>query len=147
MSDELVFAIANYSVLPAWALLALAPRARVTRALVHSGLYPLVLAVLYGVLLFGDSPGPEGAHFFSLGGVTNIFTTPRTIIACWIHYLVFDLFVGSWEVRDAGRRGIPHWRCVPSLLLTLMFGPLGLASWLVVRALHKKGVTLDESHG
>lgn len=145
MSDDLVFAIANYSVLPAWALLCFAPRARVTRAVVHSGLYPLALALLYGVLLFTDSPGPEGAHFFSLGGVTNIFTTPRTIIACWIHYLVFDLFVGSWEVRDAARRGIPHWRVVPSLLLTLMFGPLGLASWLAVRALHRKGITLDET--
>jgi hypothetical protein len=145
VSDELVFYVLNGSVLPGWVLLCVAPRAKVTRVLVHSGLYPLALAVAYTFLLFGDQPGPQGAHFFSLAGVTNIFTTPRTILACWVHYLVFDLFVGAWEVRDAGRRGIAHWRCIPSVLLTLMFGPLGLASWLVVRALHEKGVTLDES--
>jgi len=145
MSDDLVFQVLNLSVLPAWGLLCVAPRARVTRVLVHSGAYPLVLATAYAILLFGDSPGPQGAHFFSLEGVRRIFTTPRTIIACWVHYLVFDLFVGSWEVRDAHRHGIPHWRVVPSALLTLMFGPLGLASWLVVRALHRRGLGLHET--
>ena len=145
MSDELIFQTLNLSVLPAWALLLIAPRARVTRLVVHSGAYPLVLATAYAFLLFGDQPGPQDAHFFSLEGVTRIFTTPRTIIACWVHYLVFDLFVGSWEVRDAERLGIPHWRVVPSAILTLMFGPIGLASWLVVRALHKRGLLLHES--
>ena len=145
MTDDLVFQVLNLSVLPAWALLCVAPRAAVTRYLVHSGAYPLVLATAYAFLLFGDQPGPQGAHFFSLEGVTRIFTTPRTIIACWVHYLVFDLFVGSWEVRDARRLGIAHWRVIPSAILTLMFGPLGLASWLVVRALHKRGVLLTET--
>lgn len=145
MDDALVFSVLNVSVLPGWLLLCVAPRATVTRALVHSGLYPLALAIPYALLLFGDQPGPQGAHFFSLEGVSRIFTTPRTIIACWVHYLVFDLFVGSWEVRDAERLGIPHWRAVPSIVLTLVFGPLGLASWLAVRALHRRGISLVES--
>lgn len=145
MSDELIFTLVNNSVLPAWLGLVLAPRSRFTRLVVHSGATCAILAVVYGWLLFGDSPGPQGAHFFSLEGVTNIFTTPRTIIACWAHYLVFDLFVGAWEQRDAERLGIRHLYVVPSMILTLMFGPLGLLSWLVLRAALKRRATLDET--
>ncbi len=144
MSDELIFQIVNGSVVPAWLLLIVAPRWVGTRALVHSGAMLAVLAVVYGVLLFGDHPGPQGAHFFSLDGVTRIFTTPRTIIACWAHYLVFDLFVGAWIARDAARRSIRHAVAVPSMLLTLAFGPLGLASWLALRFALRRASTLDE---
>ena len=144
MSDELIFLIVNNSVLPAWLGLVLAPRSRFTTLLVHSGAMCGVLAIAYAWLLFGDSPGPQGANFFTLEGVTRIFTMPRTIIACWTHYLVFDLFVGAWEARDCQRLGLSHLYVVPSLVLTLLFGPLGLASWLVVRAITRRAVTLVE---
>lgn len=145
MDDSLIFIVLNYSVLPAWLLLAIAPKWRGTRVLVHSGAYPLVLGAAYALLLFGDHPGPQGASFWTLEGVTRIFTTPRTIIACWVHYLIFDLFVGAWLTRDAARLGIAHVYAVPSLFLTLMFGPIGLMSWLGLRALLKKRFTLEES--
>lgn len=144
MRDEVIFSILNYSVLPAWLALAFAPRSRFTELVVHSGAMCALLAIPYAILLFGDSPGPQGAHFFSLEGVTRIFTTPHTIIACWTHYLVFDLFVGAWEARDCERLGLRHAWVVPSLFLTLMFGPIGLFSWLVLRRLAKQKVGLDE---
>ncbi|MCA9606244.1 MAG: DUF4281 domain-containing protein, partial [Myxococcales bacterium] len=65
-------------------------------------------------------------------------------IACWLHYLIFDLFVGAWEVRDAERLGLSHLFVVPSLVLTLMFGPVGLMSWLAVRAIAKRRFALVE---
>jgi len=144
MKIEHVFLIANYSVLPAWLLLVFAPRWRLTRAVVHSILPCLLLAPLYGCLLFGDRPGPEGASFWTLDGVTRIFTTPWTITACWIHYLVFDLFVGAWEARDAERLGIRHVFVVPSMILTLLFGPLGWLSWALVRWIWKRRFSTDE---
>lgn len=147
MDDALVFAIANYSVLPAWLLLVALPRWKGTHLVVHSGLYPLVLGVAYAVLLFGDRPGPQGASFWDLEGVSRIFTTPRTIIACWIHYLIFDLFVGAWIARDAERIGIRHAFAIPSLVLTLMFGPVGLMSWLAIRAIAKRRLALAEAVG
>jgi len=145
MSDELVFTIVNYSVLPAWLGLVFAPRSRFTALVVHSGATCALPAVVYAWPLVGDSPGPQGAHFFPLEGVTRIFTTPRTITACWAHYLIFDLFVGAWEARDCERLGMKHLAVVPSLLLTLMFGPVGLLSWLVVRAIAKRRRTLVEA--
>jgi hypothetical protein len=144
MSDELIFTVVNDSVLPAWLALIFAPRHPLTKRLVHSGLYVAVLGFAYAVLLFGDHPGPQGASFFTLEGVTRIFTTPRTIIACWTHYLIFDLFVGAWEVRDAERLGLPHLAVVPSVVLTLLFGPLGLLSWVVIRGLARRRFGYEE---
>jgi len=76
VSLDLVFQIANFSVVPAWALLVFAPRARITRAVVHGAVPFVLLAIAYGVLLLTDRPGPQGASFTSLTGVTNIFTSP-----------------------------------------------------------------------
>lgn len=144
MTDETIFLLCDYGVVPFWALLVLAPRSRITGRLVHSGLFAVLLVPVYALLLFGDQPGPQGASFFTLAGVSRIFTTPRTIIACWVHYLVFDLFVGAWEARDAARRGIHHFYVVPCLVATLLFGPVGLGAYLALRAVKARAFSLDE---
>lgn len=144
MRDETIFQVVNYGVVPAWLLLAAAPRWRWTDRLVHSVVPAALLVPVYAWMIFLDEPGPEGASFFTLDGVMNIFTTPRTVIGCWIHYLVFDLFVGAWEARDAHRLGIPHLLVVPCLALTLLFGPVGLAAYLVLRAVLRRRLTLVE---
>ena len=59
--------------------------------------------------------------------------------------LVFDLFVGAWEARDAKRQGIPHLALVPCLLATLMFGPAGLLAYLALRGVMRRTETLAES--
>jgi hypothetical protein len=35
-----------------------------------------------------------------------LMVAPYLLLAGWIHYLAFDLFVGAWEVRDAAGRGV-----------------------------------------
>jgi hypothetical protein len=143
--DEAIFLVANHALLPAWLLLVVAPRWRWTERLVHSPLPAALLVPLYVWLIFFDDPGPSGASFFTLQGVMNIFTTPRTVIGCWVHYLVFDLFVGAWEARDARRLGLPHLAVVPCLVLTLFFGPVGFAAYLVLRWALRRRATLHES--
>ena len=141
---ELVFYACNYGVGPLWMLLLVAPRAKITAALVHSAAPALLLVPAYAIMLFTDSPGPQGASFFTLDGVMRIFTTPQTVTACWIHYLVFDLFVGAWEARDARRVGVPHLWLVPGLVLTLMFGPGGYGLYLGIRFVLRRRGTLVE---
>ena len=142
MTYETVYTIINLSVLPAWLLLALAPGSNVTRLIVHSGVYPLALGIFYIVTLsmsmfFGM--GADGGSFNSAAGVSQLFSHPLGILVGWSHYLVFDLFVGAWESRDARRRGVPHWMVVPSLFFPLMFGPVGLLLYLILRAISGKG--------
>lgn len=142
MTYETVYTIINVAVLPAWLMLALVPRAQITQAVVHSGLYPLGLGLFYlTVLLMGVvfGMGADNADFNSAAGVSRLFSHPLGVLTGWSHYLVFDLFVGAWEARDARRRGLAHWMLLPCLFFTLMFGPVGLLMYLVVRLASGKG--------
>lgn len=133
---DMLFSLINASVLPAWALLIFAPRWTWTDRLIHSGLYPVILGLAYTgflicALVFGTASEP--VSFTSIAGVSAIFSHPYGVLTGWVHYLVFDLFVGMWEARDARRRGIRHIWLVPCLLLTFMAGPLGLLIYFVIR--------------
>lgn len=144
MSHDLVFQIVNWAVLPFWILLAALPHWGPTRFLVHSVAIPLLLGIAYAWFLT-TGLGVEGGSFTSLDGVKVFFANDGAVIAGWIHYLVFDLFIGAWEVRDAKRRGINHWFVIPCLFFTLMAGPIGLLLYLVLRfAVSKGGWSLIE---
>lgn len=133
MSAEALFGLASAAVVPGWLLLVLAPRARMTERLVLSGLYSLAFAVLYLVLIVACYPGAPGG-FGSLADVDRLFRNPYLLLAGWIHYLAFDLFVGAWEVRDAAGRGVTHFLVIPCLVLTFLFGPTGLLLYFAARA-------------
>ena len=136
-TPDFLFTLANPLALLGWALLVLAPRWRITKLLVLSGAWSLGLGLAYAVLIITHYLGPHGGEggFGSLAQVAALFQDPWALLAGWLHYLCFDLFVGAWEARDAQRRGVPHWALVPALLLTFMFGPVGLLVYFGVRRL------------
>lgn len=144
MSPDQLFLICNYAVIPAWLLLAVAPHHRITQLFVHAIWVPLLLGPFYIWALFFGEPPVEGAGFGSLQGVMLLFQSPTAVLGGWIHYLVFDLFVGAWIVRDAKRQGINHWLTVPFLFITLMAGPAGLMLYLLLRFGLKRSLTLIE---
>ena len=76
--------------------------------------------------------------------VYALFQDPALVLAGWIHYLAFDLFIGSWEVRDARRIGIPHLLVVPCLIGTFLVGPVGLLLYLLLRFILQKRIGADE---
>ena len=131
MTPEVWFSIANTSVLPGWLLLTLAPRWRWT-GLISGRILPLALAVLYAAVL-GSQIGRLDGGFSSLDAVARLFANPWALLAGWVHYLAFDLFVGSWMVRNAQEHGVRHWLIVPCLILTFLFGPTGLLLYLALR--------------
>ncbi|MET4076305.1 ABA4-like family protein [Hymenobacter sp. UYCo722] len=135
LTPDFLFSVANPVALLGWALLVLAPRWRGTRAVVLSGALPLLLAVAYTALIGYQTvvhPAAEGG-FGSLAQVAALFRQPWALLAGWVHYLCFDMWTGAWETRDAQLRGVPHWLLVPCLLLTFMFGPVGLLLYFGVR--------------
>ncbi len=147
MTLDALFTLANASVMPGWLLLAVAPGWVWTRRIVHSLLYPAVLGSLYSVCAvtsFLGSAAPEGSSFNSLAGVVALFAVPQLAFIGWLHYLVFDLFVGAWEARDARRRDIPHALLLPCLFFTLMLGPLGLLLYLAIRYAMRRQTALVE---
>lgn len=137
LTPDHLFSWVNAAALLGWALLVLAPRWRGTRWLVLGGALPLGLAAAYGLLIGAHYLGAHGQQggFASLAQVAALFQDPWALLAGWVHYLCFDLFTGAWEVRDAQRCNLPHWLLVPCLLLTFLFGPLGLLLYFGVRRL------------
>jgi hypothetical protein len=133
MSAETLFRIVSAGVVPGWLLLVLVPRARITERVVLSGFYSLAFAAVYLVLIAAFYPGAPGG-FGSLADVDRLFRNPYLLLAGWIHYLAFDLFVGAWEARDAAARGVPHLLVIPCLVLTFLFGPIGLLAYFAARA-------------
>jgi len=142
MSHETVFSIINFVSIAGWILLLVAPGRRIVTDVVASVLIPAAMAVFYiGVLaaVWGRSEG----SFSTLAGVSTLFKEPWLLLAGWAHYLAFDLFVGSWEVRDARKRQIPHLLVIPCLISTLMFGPLGWLLYMVIRAVRGAGLRVE----
>jgi len=142
MSPEQLFSLCGALVLPGWLLLIFVPRWKWTARVIAAWVLPLTLAVVYLVLVathFGDSEGGFG----SLAEVSRLFQNPHNLLAGWIHYLAFDLFIGSWEVRDAQRIGIHHLLVVPCLILTFLLGPVGLLLYFALRFALKRKFFVD----
>ena len=139
MKPEQIFTIVNLVAIAGWLLIAILPRWRYTRMIVLSGAIPLLLAVPYTILIvlfFGQAEGGFG----SLADVMKLFTNEWAVLAGWIHYLAFDLFVGSWEVKDAQERNVPHLWVIPCLVMTFMLGPIGFLVYSIMRLFPQKGV-------
>ncbi|MDG1233784.1 MAG: ABA4-like family protein [Pseudomonadales bacterium] len=147
MPADTVYTLINAAVLPFWLLLLIAPHARATNLVVHSGLVPVLLGAVYTFYLFTSiiGGGPEGAGMSNLEGLLIAFSNPDTLVGAWSHYLIFDLFVGAWLVRDAKRESIHHLAIVVPLVLTLMAGPLGLLIYLAIRGILRRRFTLVET--
>ena len=132
MSAEQVFAIANAIALVSWVLLVVLPRRPWVTSIVTGTTVPALFAVAYIAIIASEWRGSPGG-FSTLDAVGALFGNRWLLLAGWLHYLAFDLLVGTWEVRDARQRGIPHLAVVPCLALTFMFGPAGWAAYAVVR--------------
>jgi uncharacterized PurR-regulated membrane protein YhhQ (DUF165 family) len=147
MSPERLFAVFNVAVLPAWVLLLVAPGWIWTRRLVHAVWIPFLLTAVYVYALVAAGPPPEGAGFATLAEVMVLFSSPMAVLAGWVHYLAFDLFVGAWEARDAQRHGIGRGWMVLPLVSTLMAGPVGLSLYLGIRWARTRSTSLHEEPG
>jgi hypothetical protein len=133
----MMFSLTGTLAVAGWLLLAVAPRWRWGSRLVAPVLIPALLGLIYLVLVATALPGAEGG-FGSLDEVKELFGSPALLLAGWIHYLAFDLFIGAWQVRDAQRVGIRHLLVLPCLVLTFLLGPVGLLLFLAIRTARGK---------
>ena len=122
---ESIFSVANTTALVSWVVLILLPRALVLRRLVQV-LAVGGLCVAYAVLVQLFFFSVQGGGFSTLAAVQRLFEVPEVALAGWIHYLAFDLFVGLWIAQRADAMGLSRWLQAPLLVVTFMFGPIGL---------------------
>src|SRR5262245_53222659 len=129
MTAEQMFSIFNMLAAVGWLLLAILPGRRWVTDVVTGRALPALFAVVYIAIIATTFFGAEGS-FWTLDGVATLFTNRWILLAGWLHYLTFDMLIGTWEARDARERGVPHLLLVPCLFLTLMLGPLGWFSYM-----------------
>ena len=128
MTPERLFSIVNPIALVGWILLIVLPRQR-WAATIAAWAIPGLLAVAYVFVVATHIVGSPGG-FSSLPAVATLFANPWLLLAGWIHYLAFDLFIGSWEARDAqrARRPAPGARAVPAVDVPVWSGRLAAVS-------------------
>ena len=143
MTAEALFSISNLMAGLAWLLLIVAGRLQRVADLITGAIVPLLLSVLYAGLIVTVWPTAEGG-FSSIREVRSLFANDWLLVAGWVHYLAFDLFIGSWQVRDARKHGIPHLALIPGLILTFFFGPIGLLVYTAIRSWRSRTLTLAE---
>jgi hypothetical protein len=135
MNLETIFSVMSMLAMAGWICLALAPLRRPV-LIAAARVIAALLSVAYVVLIYRGltTPGgPEGGGFDSLAKVMILLSVPATMLPAWIHFLCFDLWVGTWEAEDAPKSGVPHWLMLPVFFLTFMYGPAGLLLYLVLR--------------
>ena len=140
MSLDDAFRLANLLALAGWLALLGSPFApRLAQRVAGLGV-TLALAALYaGLLLAFWGAGDGAGDFATLDGVAALFARREVLLAGWVHYLAFDLFVGAWEVRVARRDGLPFLAVVPCLAATFLFGPAGLLLFFALRLALRPG--------
>jgi hypothetical protein len=144
MTAEQVFSIANLLAVAGWLVLIVAGRIRWVAPLVTGAILPLLFALLYSFLIAAHW-GEKHGGFGSLAQVHALFTNDWLLLGGWVHYLAFDLFIGSWQVRDAQKHKIPHLLIIPALILTFMFGPIGLLLYCIIRLMRIRTLQFESA--
>ena len=140
MSLELCFSVASIAAMAGWLALLAAPFFPKVASFASQLLVPGLLCLAYTVLILVYWSGAEG-DFNSLNGVMKLFTRPEIALAGWLHYLAFDLLIGGMVAQMARANGISVLLTLPCLLLTFLFGPLGLLVFTIIRIARNGGVS------
>lgn len=127
-----IFSVASAMAMVGWLVLILAPHWRGVPATMAGIVIPALLSLAYLVLIGVWWSRAEGG-FGSIDEVRALFRSTPILVAGWLHYLAFDLFVGAWIASQARREGISRLRVAPILVLTFLFGPIGFLAFLAVR--------------
>jgi hypothetical protein len=137
MTPDSVFQLCNSIAMIGWLILLVLPMWYSSDKFVL-GIIISLFCIIYTYYIITNIGGIDMKSFASLKGVTALFTNPLAVLIGWVHYLAFDLMVGLFIKKNSQNYGISHWIIVPCLLLTFMFGPVGLLLYLFIRLFYTK---------
>ena len=132
MNDTL-FSLAGMLAMSGWLALLASPWIPTTAERYARYVVPGIIGLVYTALILGFWSRAEGG-FGSLDEVAALFGSRELLLAGWLHYLAFDLFVGAWEVQRAREIALPFVLVIPCLVLTFLFGPGGLLAFFALQA-------------
>jgi|TARA_B110000285_G_scaffold69369_2_gene79782 hypothetical protein len=143
---ETIYLVSNYSVIPLWLMLLVAPNSKFTNIIINTIALPTILAFTYGYLLYqqfynGGMFAEEATNialnnfslYLGIDQLSSLMTSKTFLLTFWIHFLTISIFVGTWIAKDAFRNGIHKYVTALPLILTYFTGPLGLFFYLFIR--------------
>jgi len=140
-----VFDFCRWLARAGWLILLLSlfmPKARPMAWPTTQFVLPAILCAAYLLLVamgFATLREIGYAAFSSLGGLRSLYADDGAIAASWVHFLAFDLFAGTWMVRDGLARRMPVALIFLCLPFTYLLGPSGLLLYILLRyALHRR---------
>ena len=133
-STDQLFGYAGQAAMLGWIILIFLPRRWPLLLGVPRYVIPFGLSLLYAGLAMTQFFTIEGGGYGSLDQVATLLGNREMLLAGWVHYLAFDLFIGGWIAVQADKVGINRLIQAPILIATFMFGPVGLATFLAMRA-------------
>jgi Domain of unknown function (DUF4281) len=132
-----IFSIANLIAVLCWVVLAISlftSRFRVWIERITGLVVPGLFAIVYLICIWMGFAATPGGGFGSLSEVRALFANDAALDAGWLHYLAFDLFVGTWIVRQGTLEGIHPLLLLLCLPVTFLLGPIGFLLFLIERA-------------
>ncbi len=133
IAPEQLFSWAGQAASYGWMILIFLPRRIKPLFFIPQYLIPFGIGLLYSGLVLTHFFSGEGG-FGSITDVRTLFENDHMLLAGWVHYLAFDLFIGAWIARNADVLGVSRLIQAPILVATFLFGPLGLVLFLSMRA-------------
>jgi hypothetical protein len=130
-----------------WFILVFLPRRIRPLFFIPQYLIPFSLGLFYSGLALTHYFTSAGGYN-SLAEVRTLFDNDFMLLAGWVHYLAFDLFIGAWIARNADEIGVSRLLQGPILIATFMFGPVGLVLFLIIKSVVRVNPlhTFDENN-
>lgn len=136
----LAFKLFSTIVVPFWLAMIFLPRWSVTRKVMGS-LWAVYCFALPYALLQIPFYLPALPLFVrpELGKIQQLLGSETGATQAWLHFIAIDLFAGRWIYLDSQEHEVSPWIVGPLLFMTLMFGPAGLALYLLYRMIPRRG--------
>ena len=149
LTFENIYLWVNFGVLPFWILLIMIPNSKITQLFVNSIVLPLILAAVYVYVFYlailSDEPIFDIFKLYlSLDNLYTVFATENFLLTFWIHFVVLNLFLGSWVSRDGIRYNIPRKLVIIPLIILYFTGPLGLVLYWLFRVFYAKRLGMHD---
>lgn len=139
MDATTLFGFGNSYVLLGWILLIFLPDWKHTQTIVQRGVI-LLLSIIYSYLILKGIGYFSLDSFSTLANVKALFQADDAVAAGWMHYLTFDLFVGSYIVAKSRSLNISRWVYTLILPFTFMFGPIGYVLFTLAKIIKTKSI-------
>ena len=149
LTFENIYLWANFGILPFWLMLIIIPNSKFTQFFVNSIILPLILSaayiyIIYQAILLNEPIFDVFKLYLNLDNLYTVFATESFLLAFWIHFIILNLFLGTWICSDGLKHNIPRSLVFLPLILVYFTGPVGLVLYWIIRVFYAKKISIHD---